>query len=96
MKDIAPLIEQSLKAIRKAQSEFDVAIAEAQTLVRQSGQQHADGDLDGARDSAMDAGDILHNWVGDSDAISDLEEALWEGDDEAWEKRTDERLGRRD
>lgn len=89
------LVEQSLAAIRQAEQEFVNAMAEASTLVRQAGQQHADGLLVDARESCADAGDILHDWLGDGEAISELEDALWQGDEDGFEKFMQARSGRR-
>ena len=73
---MALLVTLSLAAICRAQEDFDAAIGEAQSLVRQAAQQHADGDVHGARESIVAAGDLLHEWVGNSDAIAQLEDAL--------------------
>lgn len=89
----AAAVQKSLAAIHTAQAEFDRAIAMATALVLQAAEQHRDGLLDDARSSAADAGDILHVWVGDSDAVSDLEEALWAGHDDGWESFMDARVG---
>lgn len=69
---MALLVTLSLAAICRAQEDFDAAIGEAQSLVRQAAQQHADGDVHGARESIVAAGDLLHEWVGNSDAIAQL------------------------
>ena len=93
--DLAPHVTRALAAIRRAQAEFDRGIAMATALVHQAAQQHADGLLVDARESCADAGDILHDWLGDGEAISELEDALWQGDEDGFEKFMQARMGRR-
>jgi hypothetical protein len=76
MPSLSLLVEQSLAAIREAQGAFDAAVTEAAQLVRQAGQQYADGDLHGARQTIKSAGDCLYAIHGDCDAVSDLEDAI--------------------
>lgn len=82
MADLSLLVQQSLANIRRAQEQFDAAMTEAQVLVRQAGEQHADGNLAEARESINSAGDLLYTWLGDSDAVGPLEESIWEGAEE--------------
>jgi hypothetical protein len=70
------LVERGLASIRERQREIDEALTEALTLVRQAGQQHADGNQRDAQATIKAAGDLLYEWLGDSDAIDDLETAL--------------------
>lgn len=80
--------------ICKEQGAFERMFAMVTALVQQAAQQHRDGLISEARESAADAGDLLHQWVGDSSAVSALEEFLWKGEDELWEEFMDKRVGR--
>ena len=95
MADLTLLQNQGLEAIAKAEAKFEAALAQAKTLIRQAVDQYAGGQVSEARDSIADAGDILHEWLDAGDVIAPLEEAMWEGDDDAWQAHSRTRVGRR-